>query len=80
MASGITGPLMQQFEAVKNIPMRVLANWPAYFGFFGVNYIAGIVLSAVPQLGGTVGVVEQAAVQGFVNVLNHVTWEAVKVA
>lgn len=80
MAANVGNSLMQQVEAMKNIPMRVLANWPAFFGFFGVNYLAGVVLSAVPQLGGTIGVIEAAAVQGAVNVLNHVTWEAIKVA
>lgn len=79
-ASNIGGSLMQQFEAAKAIPMRVLSNWPVYFGFFGVNYAAAIILGLIPKFGGTVGTVENAAIQGMVQVIDHVTWEQLKVA
>jgi len=71
---------MGQLEGIKAIPAAVLMNWPAYFGFFGVNYAAGIVLRMIPQLGGAVGLIESAAVSGMVQVIDHVAWEKLRVA
>lgn len=73
-------PLMGQLEGIKAIPGAVLMNWPAWFGFSLTNMAAGVVLRMIPQLGGTVGLVEQAAVSGMVQVIDHVAWEKLRVA
>jgi hypothetical protein len=71
--------LMHQIEMIKGIPGRVLANWPAFLGFAAVNYVSNLALMLIPRVGGVAGTIETAALQGAVQVIDHVTWEAVHV-
>ena len=70
---------MQQYAGLATIPGRVLSNWPAFFSFGLVNYVSGLVLSAIPTMSGYTGVVERAAIGGARDVITMVTWEATKV-
>lgn len=67
--------LKASLMATADIPMLVWQHWPAFFSFSLVNYISGMVLMSVPQVGGYAGLVERAAIQGAVQVLDHVTWD-----
>lgn len=76
----LEGAAMKQYAAIAQIPGRVLANWPSFFTFGLVNYVSGMLLSAVPNLGGYAGLVERAAIGGARDVITMVTWEATKTA
>lgn len=67
-----------QFEGMKAIPEALLANWPAFFGFYAVETLYAMVLRMVPQFGGAVGTIENAALAGATEVLRFVTWEKLR--
>jgi hypothetical protein len=77
---GAQAKMATQFEGIKAIPGTVFANWPAFFGFAAVNYISGMVLRLLPRVDGLPGLVESAAISGMVQVIDHVTWEKLRVA
>ena len=74
----VSSAAMSQFEGLKNIPYAVYQNWPAFFGFFVVDYTYGMLYSAIPRLGGSLGTVEAAALQGMSEVVRFVAWENLK--
>lgn len=69
-----------QLEAIKNVPGRVLANYPAFFSLGLINIVTATVINAVPSLPGYGGDVLNAALNGFADVTKHVAWEATRVA
>jgi len=68
-----------QIMGLKEIPMVTLANWPAYFSFAAVRVVSGTVINMIPNLGGYPGVIVNAGIAGFTDVVKFVTWEKVRV-
>ena len=68
----------QQVNVVKGIPGSVLMYWPAWFTFSFVEYVEGMIINLVPQVGGAGGVVLNAGLRGMTRVVQMVTWDAVK--
>jgi hypothetical protein len=61
------------------IPGRVLANWPAFFGIALVDYVTGMVMNSLPNMGGgMIGLVYNSAVNGASRVVDHVAWDTLK--
>jgi hypothetical protein len=67
-----------QLEKIKNIPGRVIANWPAYFSFALSDYAVAMIVGVTPAIGGPVGTVINYGLVGFRDVAKQVTWEAVR--
>lgn len=76
--SGLQSAAGQQFEAIKAIPGAALGYWPAFFTFSLVEYLEGMVISAIPNPGGTAGIIINSGLRGMTRVVQMVTWEAVK--
>lgn len=72
--------LSTQVQGLKNVPMSTLMNWPAYFSFAAVRVVAGTIIGVIPNMGGPVGVLINAGVAGFTDVVKFVTWENVRAA
>lgn len=72
------GPLGAQINLMSQIPSQVLANWPAWLGFAGVNMVLNMALAAVPNTGGTGGRLINSALGGMAQVTQHVAWDTLK--
>lgn len=70
--------LNAQWNALCQVPMMTLSNWPAFFTFAIVDAVAGMAITALPRMSGTGGTIERAAITGFAQVVNFVTWDAIK--
>jgi hypothetical protein len=76
---------ISQYNKMMDIPGRVMSNWPAFFGYAVVDYIAQMVIQLVPvNLPGmgyadnVVNNIYQSGVRGGVKVLDQVTWDCLK--
>lgn len=74
----VSAVVKDQANKISNIPMTVWYNAPAWFSFGVVNYVAAMVLNAIPQTTGTAGMIERAALGGMRDTIKMVTWDAVK--
>jgi len=68
--------LGKQVTALKSVPEQLIMYWPAFFAFSAVNYLSNAVISMIPQVDGIGGTLERAFIQGGVQVLDHLTWNA----
>lgn len=50
----------------------------AWFSFGVVNYASAMLLNAVPRTGGTMGMIEMAALGGMRDTIRMVTWDVIK--
>jgi len=74
----VQGQISSQWTKVSMIPSLVWSNWPAIISFAIVDYAGGMVLGAIPSVGGTLGRVEGALIGGAAQVINMVTWDLTK--
>lgn len=68
--------LNEQINAIKAIPGRVLSAWPVWITFAVVNYVEGMIISAIPSVGGTLGTGVNAVIRGAVQSTQMAVWEA----
>lgn len=68
----------QQFNIIKSLPGTVTTYWPAFFTFTAVQYATSMIMSLVPDVYGTPGIILGAGLNGARNVINFATWDAVK--
>lgn len=78
MASGVKDKFAQQWGGLLNVPMQTLMQWPAFFSFALVRTGAGMVINAIPNVGGYPGMILNYGILGFSDVVKFVTWDNVK--
>ena len=69
-----------QVDILKSIPGTTLTYWPAWFTFAAVEYVEGIIIQVIPDVGGPVGMLVNAGLKGMTRVVQMVTWDAVRAA
>ena len=67
-----------QVEAIKNIPMRIVSNWPAFFSFGFVDFAINSLINMVPMVDGGAGTVLTYTLRGMRDTTKQVTWEAIR--
>lgn len=58
------------------VPSIAMNNLQAILGFVATDYAAGMIISAVPTMGGAGGGIELALLRGTVKALDFSTWTA----
>ncbi len=61
---------------LMTIPGRVTNNAAAFVGFAVVDYVAVMVLNAIPRMGGSLGQAERAVIGGMAKTIDFATWDA----
>lgn len=67
-----------QAKAIMSVPYIAFSYWPAFFTFSIVGYLERMVVKAIPNTTGSMGIVVRAAVNGMTKVVDHATWQAVQ--
>lgn len=75
--TNIQNQLYAQIEGIKNIPMRVVSNWPAFLSFGAIDYVVNQLVSLVPMVDGAAGTFVVGVLRGFRDTTKFVTWGAV---
>ncbi len=73
----VSSKLNAQIEGVKNIPMRVVANWPTFFTFGLVDWVVNSIIFAIPAVDGMGGSVLTGTLRGMRDTFKFVTWGAI---
>jgi hypothetical protein len=69
----------QQFKALAAVPGATLTYWPAFLTFTAVEYGEAMLISAIPPVSGTAGMVLNSLLRGMTRVAQMVTWDLVKI-
>lgn len=78
MTSPSMNTVYEQANVLKAIPGVALSFWPAWFTFSIVEYVEGVIIQVVPDVGGPVGMVVNAGLKGMTRVVQMVTWDLVR--
>lgn len=68
--------LTEFWGRLSMVPGIVFNNVPAFFGFAASDYVAAMAISALPQMDGSVGMIERAGIFGAAKVVDFATWDA----
>ena len=78
MQSPSMDKVYEQVNVLKTIPGTTLSYWPAWFTFAVVEYVEGVLIQVIPDVGGPVGMIVNAGLKGMTRVVQMVTWDAVR--
>lgn len=78
MAAPSMDTVYEQANVLKAIPGTAISYWPAWFTFSIVEYVEGVIIQVVPDVGGPVGMLVNAGLKGMTRVVQMVTWDLVR--
>lgn len=70
----------QQVDIMKSIPGQLYQAMPVMFTFSLVQYATSVVINAIPDIGGPVGLIVGAGINGARTVVNLVLWDSYKMS
>ena len=56
---------------IAKVPALVMANLPMSVGFAVTSYVSNMLLAALPSMGGTMGMVENALIGGLMKTIDQ---------
>jgi len=72
---GFSSHFSKQYSGLLEVPGAVAMNWPTFFSFAVVRVVAGTAINLIPNVGGYLGMVVNAGVTGFGDVVKFATWD-----